>query len=354
MEKYRVLIADDNPDVRDQLFSALSECFEVIVARNGLEAKEKLEKNRVDLLITDFLMPEINGEELLKILAGKSRKPAVLVISGVNDPSLRAELFQYGAVAFLSKPFTHDEVKHVARNILELTKKTSDIVEETKQTFATVVTHELRTPLVAISAGSEVLLKELEDSTLTNIVTSIKKSGQRLEKFVSNLTTFQQIQLGIAEKLAIQKRVRTNFETCVNKAFRHLYEDILDIKPVFIFKGKGFSAHFLCNEQQVVTAIAKIIENSLKFVKQKSPVIVECMETLTTVRLTISDFGAGFPAGYSGDDIRPFYQPERKSLEQQGSGLGLYIAKTLTELNGGQFKIYNSKGAVNEITFLKI
>ncbi|MCS6893400.1 MAG: hybrid sensor histidine kinase/response regulator [Deltaproteobacteria bacterium] len=349
--KFRVLIVDDNPTIREILQKVLSETYEVIIAENGSLAIEKLSQKSFDIIITDYLMPGLTGKELLQKLQLKSEKPPVLVMTGINDPRVRAEFYEYGAVGFIAKPFTAEEIKNAVHNLLAAFGRQEKLLEEAKRNFATVVSHELRTPLVAISAGSEVLLRELENSPLFNIANSIKKSGQRLEKLISNFALFQQIQLGVAEKIASEKKMLTTFESCLNRSFRILYDEINELLPCFIFKGVYFSKGFVANEHQVSTAITKIIENCLKFGKSKPVVILETRLNDQTVSLRLISSNTRFPENYTEQQIQPFYQPDRKTLEQQGTGLGLYIAKSLIEINNGKLKIYNNHGAVSELSF---
>lgn len=350
-DKARILVVDDNPEIRSMLERGLSDKYVVIVAKNGAEAESILIKQPVDVLITDFLMPDISGEKLIELARSNSRQVPALVISGVIDSKTRERLFALGAVGFLPKPFSINEIKLAVENLLRVINVHRERNDKRNTAISTVLTHELRTPLVAISAGSEVLMKELADSPLSSVVGSIKKSGQRLEKLISNLTTFQQIQLGIANKLAREKAQITNFDNCITKAMRQIYEDILENKPVLIFKGNGFNFSFRANEHQVSTALAKILENSIKFNRPKPQITVEARMREGWIEVLISDNGAGFPEDYDESHIAAFYQPNRKYLEQQGSGLGLYIAKTLIVLNGGRLLIRNNSGAIVEVSF---
>ncbi len=354
--RIKVLIADDNPVIRSQLEKSLNDYFEVFTAKNGSEALEIIKEKGCHVLITDIIMPEISGLDLIQSLKDVPKKPAILVISGVNDPNIRAELYYNGAIGFINKPFSPEEIRQSIFNLLSVEKTVSDSLENIKNTFATVLTHELRTPLVAISAGSEVLIKEVDNPTLVNIIQSIKKSGQRLEKLISNMTIFQQIQLGIVGKLANQRKGLFSIENIINKSMRLLYEDIIEVSPVFVFKGDYFSAKIEVNENQITTALSKIFENCLKFSKPKPVIQVETaikgQQDSLEVILNITSLNSKYPAGYDETKIQPFYQPERKTLEQQGAGLGLYIAKVLTIINNGKFKIFNSeKGAVSQFRF---
>jgi CheY-like chemotaxis protein len=107
MGKFRIMVVDDDPDVRFIVTSLMSLEFETTQASNGLDALEKIERYEPDLLLMDVNMPVMNG---IACCAAIQRDPAfervpVIFVSASSDPKVRADAMAAGALAFFEKPF---------------------------------------------------------------------------------------------------------------------------------------------------------------------------------------------------------------------------------------------------------
>ena len=111
-ERGRILVADDNTDMRDYLRRLLSPRWLVETARNGREALEHMRRRRADLVITDVMMPEVDGFGLLAALRGDeaTRDVPVLMLSARAGEEMRLEGLQAGADDYLVKPFSAREL----------------------------------------------------------------------------------------------------------------------------------------------------------------------------------------------------------------------------------------------------
>lgn len=106
MDTFRVMIVDDDPDIRFVLANLLKPRFEVVEAENGLDALEKVERYQPDLMLLDVGMPIMNGFQCCE---GVRRHPQyqrlpVFFLSGYSDRDTYAEAYGSGATAFLEKP----------------------------------------------------------------------------------------------------------------------------------------------------------------------------------------------------------------------------------------------------------
>lgn len=105
-DAFRVLVADDNGEIRELLFEALSaiECI-VTCVKDGLEALDSLQAESFDLLITDYQMPRLNGLTLLRCMQAFTCCPPSILITGHNSPDLVEKAQQAGALYVVAKPF---------------------------------------------------------------------------------------------------------------------------------------------------------------------------------------------------------------------------------------------------------
>ncbi len=118
--KQSVLIVDDEEVIRNFLYEVFSEDYEVSLASDGDEAIEKLKGNKFDLIITDLMMPNVSGEEVVKFACENEPTTKVIVISGFSSLHTVSQSINNGACAFLSKPFSIKEVQQTVINALEV------------------------------------------------------------------------------------------------------------------------------------------------------------------------------------------------------------------------------------------
>ena len=116
----RVLIVEDDPILQKCIqFCLKQEGYEVEVSCSQEEAEMKLRGNRYDLIITDYqLRGEKTGLELLAFLNNRSHKTPVIMISGSKKRELPDQVLQYGAFAFLHKPFDLEIFTRTAKDAL--------------------------------------------------------------------------------------------------------------------------------------------------------------------------------------------------------------------------------------------
>ncbi len=115
-----VLVAEDNPDVRAYIVEYLQEKYQILEAKDGQEALELATENIPDLILTDLMMPILNGTELTKKLKNDVRTHHIPVVmltakSGRDD---KISGIETGAEAYLTKPFDGDELRAVLQNLL--------------------------------------------------------------------------------------------------------------------------------------------------------------------------------------------------------------------------------------------
>lgn len=102
----RVMILDDDPDVRDVLKEIVDAYgFEPVVTTTAREAVSTMTRQRVDLIILDISMPEISGDQFLEFIRKKGAGTPVMVVSGHLDPEVRQKLETGGVRQIVMKPF---------------------------------------------------------------------------------------------------------------------------------------------------------------------------------------------------------------------------------------------------------
>ena len=107
----RILIAEDDGFMSKMLKGKLTEKgYEVDLVSNGQDAFDKASKDAYDLVITDLIMPQIDGFQLLKMLKEASYKGPIFVFSNLTQPEDEEEVMRLGAAAYLSKSSSLEEL----------------------------------------------------------------------------------------------------------------------------------------------------------------------------------------------------------------------------------------------------
>lgn len=129
MDKPRILIVDDEPDVRERLISFISRKVDCLTeeAQDGWEALEKLKNGHFDLVILDIKMPGLSGIDVLREAAKFSAKTRFLAISGYDSHDVASEALKAGAMDFISKPQTPESIALKVREILEAIAENKDL-----------------------------------------------------------------------------------------------------------------------------------------------------------------------------------------------------------------------------------
>jgi len=114
--QYRILIADDEFLTRWSLAQALSqEGYEVIVVENGKKAIEAAKTQHFDFVITDLVMPELNGWKVLEILQETYPPPRVIIITAHGGEDTERVAKEKGAWAYIEKPYIIDQIKKILK-----------------------------------------------------------------------------------------------------------------------------------------------------------------------------------------------------------------------------------------------
>jgi two-component system chemotaxis response regulator CheY len=112
-QKRRILVVDDDPDVRNLVSDLLNiEGYEVHMAVDGMEGLAKLKKGGFDLLISDINMPRLTGPELLKVIRASPdlKSQPVMMLSSEGMIDTLNDVFAMGVVTFIPKPFQAHEL----------------------------------------------------------------------------------------------------------------------------------------------------------------------------------------------------------------------------------------------------
>jgi two-component system, OmpR family, KDP operon response regulator KdpE len=129
MEKQRIMVADDELSIRKYIKANLkARNYDVAVASNGSEALHKIANERIDLIILDINMPDVNGFEVCRSVRDTSNIP-IIMLSARDEEKDKERCFEMGADDYLTKPCSLNELLGRIRAVLRRSKKQAAAVE---------------------------------------------------------------------------------------------------------------------------------------------------------------------------------------------------------------------------------
>ena len=399
----RVLIADDKANNLYLLRVLLKgHGFQVDVARNGREALEKALQSPPHLIISDLLMPEMDGYELIRRWKAHERLrsvPFVVYTATYTEPKDEELALQLGADAFIIKPTepepfmrrvrevldrvranspmvatpsaeegvtlklynevlvsklehkckqleqrvaelkSTEEKLHTARVSAERAKVEAQKANQAKDHFLAVLSHELRTPLTPVLAAVQLLQRRPGLSTeVREPLEIIQRNVQLQARLIDDLLDLTRIAQGKIEL----NRKPMNICTIIERAVEIAKPDI-DARRLHFGVALKDAPHRVDGDasrlQQVVW---NLLTNAVKFTPEGGCVGLTCERQDEHVIIEVSDSGIGVEPQDADKIFDAFEQGGRATTRQFGGlGLGLAIAKRLVEMHEGKISVYS-------------
>ena len=355
----KILIIDDEEWLREMVQLALTQKgYDVIEAGNGSIGIEVAQKELPDLILCDVNMEKVDGYSTLSSLRNQPATASIpfILMTGLADNAGMRHGMELGADDYLPKPFTIDALYAAVEARL---KKVQTVRQEAEKTLSALrdnislmLPHELRTPLNGILAYGEILSTDaatLPPGEVAEMGQVIYNSGKRLERLVENFLIYAQLELlgTDPQKLsALRNKHTASPVKLIEKHAReqaHLANRAQDLSLDLTGNSVPMSEEYLAK------IVDELVQNAFKFSPAGTRVSVRLEEVPTGVALTVTDHGRGFSTEHI-TKVGAYMQFDRKMQEQQGLGLGLTIAKRLTELHGGTLGIQTDRGQSTVVT----
>lgn len=344
----KILVIEDEEAVRAGILALLeAEDFNVIDAENGQVGVQFAQKHLPDLILCDLMMPELDGHGVLKLLRQTPATATIpfifLTAKAAKDD--RREGMELGADDYVVKPFTSKELLGAIATRLEkrstIQQQSEAKLKSLRSSITLSLPHELHTPLNGILGLSALLVEEyalLEPPEVVEMAKSIHTSGQRLYRLIQNFLLYAQLEITAAdsEQVEVLRSERTNCskiaieEVILEKVKLADREDDLQLELQ--------DAVIQISEDNLKKISEELIDNALKYSPTGTSIRITGIHGTDVFLLSVVDHGRGMTA-HQIANLGAYMQFERKIYEQQGSGLGLVIAKRLAELYGGSLTI---------------
>jgi len=227
-KQYKILIVDDDESLLKLLMETLEAIgYSTLTATNGIKAIKLVKSDEVDLVIADISMPEMDGLQLLQHIKEYNPEIPVLLITGVNMNNIKDRVYQYGADAFLDKPFRISRIEGLLERLLSKDGRRSKVLlvddnTEFREQFAAQL-EELGFRVIEASGGVEALEKMAKDH-IDSVVADWKMpdiNGLELARRLKNDSPFTRVIIISGEPLSAedQETIRSSSDAFINKPF---------------------------------------------------------------------------------------------------------------------------------------
>jgi len=344
----RVLLADDNADMRDYVRRLLGAYWTVEAVADGSAALAAAKREAPDLVLSDVMMPGLDGFALLRALRADpatATVPVILLSARAGEES-RVEGLEAGADDYLVKPFTareliarvsaHLAMARVRREAVRRERAAREEAEEanrSKDAFLALLSHELRTPLNSI-LGWATMLRDgsMGAAAAARGLEVIERNARVQTQLIEDLLDVSRI---ITGKLRLDVRP-VDLAAVITAAL-----DV--VRPSAAAKGIHLESvldpragPLLGDPDRLQQVMWNLLSNAIKFTPTGGRVSVVLRRGDAHVEAIVSDTGVGIEADLIPVVFERFRQGDSSTTRSHGGlGLGLTLVRHLVEMHGG-------------------
>ncbi len=341
----QVLVVEDNPAELQLLCDRLQDHgFHVIGCDTASEALEHIQKRDFGVAVLDLRLPDISGTQLLERIRSLDDRVRVIIYTGAASSDSIQEALALGAFAYLEKLSDPSELlRHVHRACLELVDRYAWSLEQAVaarteelarsnselETFAAIVAHDLRSPLLTISGYCHLLQEELGEQlqvTTAQYMEQILSGVTRMDRLIHDLLEYslaacsrQPLQPVDLESVMVQ--ARANLEASIQAEGAQI-----EVDPLPTVTG---------DQTQLVQLLQNLLDNALKFRRQPPPrVRMTASRNGGCWQFAVQDNGIGIEHEHFDRIFQTFQRLH--GPKYSGTGIGLALCKKIVERHGGR------------------
>lgn len=344
MNKKKILLVDDEVSLRDTIADLLtSKNYNVKTAINGHDALGTLEYWTPDIIISDIMMPIMDGYLFYEIVKDSNMLNQIpfVFLTAKNSEEEKEKCILNGIDLFISKPFKIENLIALIETKIERFEKIKKAYNIINSNENSNFMQEINTPLHGILGSINVLMNPkdcLEENNIEEVYHSIKTSGERLSRTLKNSILYQNLK---NNKLEFLDDSYSEILDCVLKTKNEITR--IDKNQAKRISFDVDVSNVKIKDEYLNFILFELISNALRFSKNEKKIIVSGKKHNNEYyELVIQDFGIGF----SNEELKEIdvnQQFDREQEEQQGLGLGLFISKTFMKKTRGVFSIISQK-----------
>jgi two-component system sensor histidine kinase/response regulator len=352
--KQTILLVDDEENLLEVVTSVLEmEKYIVKSALNVDSAIEILRNTTPDLIISDITMPGKSGFDFhayVRTLPQLQSVPFVFLSAHSDMESIKTGK-ELGIDDYLTKPVDFElllsTIKGKLKRKEQLTEAFASQTDLIKDQLLRLISHEMRTPLTAILGTTELLSdskEQLSPDEMTSFLEMLQASSKRLNSMVDDFLTAMKIESGeFMKEFNVQESRIDTFSIVMNILRTHEAKiHAKNIEITTLIPDKQFT--IAAEGRHIENILQRLIDNAIKFSNDGGVVTLSMVNDSASVTFVVKDEGCGIPKDKQELLFQKFQQVDREKNEQQGAGLGLFIASRLAKANNAELWFDSEEG----------
>ncbi len=332
-----VLLVDDEPlELRSLKVGLLNKGYGVIVESSSQEALKRVKEMEdqqqasIDIVVTDFSMPGMDGMDLLKNIRERTRSLPVIMMTAYGEKDLVVEALRNQCDSFIEKPFPLDDL------ILEIERALHLMVRNTNshdlEKLLPRLAHQINNPLTAIAGSAELGMFDLTDTeTLKRRFESILNATDKIKAINRRI-----IKIGAANNTNNHKTL--NIIELVEVALK-MFEDLMKAKHIVLEKEFGQEGIYVNGSRYgLEQALNNLILNAIDAMDGKPLKILKLSARTDnqeqTILISVADTGWGIPEDRIKNIFDPYY-----TRKKGGNGLGLSVVNEVISEHKGKINV---------------
>ena len=352
-----VLIVDDDAllcEVFAEVFTNLG--YETVIAEDGEAACDLIARKNLVLAVVDLNMPKLDGFGLLRHIRQHPRTVdlPVIISTGHYDKASIEKAYSLGASSFVTKPINWAQFVHHAKFVirngdierdLRLAESEAVAASKMKNGLFRILSHELKTPLVALCGLTDILsdaLKSKVEAIEAEQLDHIVNASQRLNRLISDILILSKSFSGISSLTMATENMSDLLDDSIIGLDAMAKAKKINVRVTQPSKDVSLS----CDSHLLRQAIQKLVDNAIKFSPEGGTVEIWAHQKpdMSTV-ISVRDNGPGIAPAKLAECLQPFIQEDMSyGRIAEGLGLGLPIVKAIAEAHGGQLICQSTLG----------
>jgi len=339
IEQIKILIIDDDELVIESFekaFQSVGESLSFEKTTSSVKGLNLIENNEYDLVITDIVMPEIDGINILKKVKERSPDTEVIIITAFSSYNTALDAMHFGAFDYIPKPFNPAELRVRIMRAINKRKAVKEKIQKVKETerLCTSLAHDFKSVLVSIKGFANLLIQ--------NYSNKLNDEGRFiLERIISNVNVMEAMVHGLLEYSRAGGMIKTyeiiNTEEILDSIIRGFAHRLKE-KNVEVIVDKPLpNVYFYRNG--LIQVFTNLIDNAIKYSRKDVKGIIRIsaksgigFSGRPQYIFSISDNGIGIPRDFLPRIFEPFQKGNPEDSESYGLGLAI-VKKILDTAN---------------------
>ncbi|GBD94968.1 alkaline phosphatase synthesis sensor protein PhoR [bacterium BMS3Abin05] len=358
----RILVVDDEDIVLRFCERSLKKIdYAIKTAENGADALKILHENEIDVVLSDLKMEIMDGLELLKNIKRDHPHVEVIMMTGFASVENAIESMKLGAYDFLLKPLKIEQMRLVvnkcvekismSREVRELraVKKKLEELQEIKDKFIAITSHELRTPVTHaksyFSFLDEDAFSEKEKEEFKHVIRNALDDMERIVLDMFDIVKAESREL-------VPQKTLFDLNKMIQEILLEIRFDLQDRKLNIEFQPADKIPEIAADRFQMRRVVQELLSNAIRFTPDGGTITIHTSKENEFFKLIVEDTGVGIPQEDLGHIFELFYEVQDSNLHSSSkrgflggsTGIGLPLIKGIVEAHDGYVKIQSEEG----------